>query len=91
MTKDVLYRHTCPPPFTVGQLRAALARLPAEMPIQVSIPDEPGSSFADDGFIVIAAEQVIEVHKDQQIPVDLCVIAADFPSGEYYLPEGHPR
>ena len=88
---EIRYQHTPPPPLTVGQLRDLLGRFPADMAERVEIPKEPGSRFAYDQFTVSGAEQPSVFADGVESKPNLCVLPADFPAGEYFLPEGHPR
>jgi Family of unknown function (DUF6225) len=84
---EIRYQHT-PPPLTVGQLRDLLGRFPADMAVRVEIPDEPGSRFAYDQFTVSGGEQPSVFADGVESKSNLCVLLADFPAGEHFLPEG---
>jgi hypothetical protein len=84
--------------WTVGELRAALAGVPDDLPISVVTAEEPGSDLAGDEQVVISAspwahidvgpsgtaEDVRARLASGQVCPDHFEIGCDFPSGQYY-------
>jgi hypothetical protein len=89
---EIRYQHFAPPPLTVGQPRDLLGRCPADLAVRVEIPEEPGSRFAYARFTVSGIEQLSVIADGVESELNLCVLLADFPAGEYFPARGgHPR
>lgn len=88
--------------WTAGQLRAALAGLPGDLPVRVIPADEPGSDLAGAEQVVISAAPWSDADAGpagsaQDIPAKLAdgelqpghfEISCEFPSGQYYRRAG---
>lgn len=84
--------------WTVGQLRAALAGLPDDLPVSVLVSEEPGGEFADEQVVISAApwarmnnataEDVRRKLASGELQPDHLEISAEFPSGQYYRRTG---
>ena len=79
---EELYRHEVRP-WTVGQLRSALAGLPEDLPLIVHVAEEAGGDDVD-RQVVIAAGGVLGRKGDRldETPYEF-QIDCEFPSGEY--------
>lgn len=84
--------------WTVGQLRAALAGLPDDLPVSVLVSEEPGGEFADEQVVISAApwarvnnataEDVRRKLASGELQPDHFEISVEFPSGQYYRRTG---
>jgi Family of unknown function (DUF6225) len=85
--------------WTVGQLRAALAGLPDDLPVRVIPADEPGGDLSGPDQVVISAapwsdadaESADEIRAklaSGELQPDHVEISAQFPSGQYYRHPG---
>lgn len=70
------YRHDVTP-WTVGQLRAAMADLPDDVPIEVAVAEQPGGVFVNLQVVIDAA-----TNPDQNTRREF-TIACEYPSGTY--------
>jgi hypothetical protein len=79
---EELFRHEVTP-WTVGQLRAALAGLPDDTPLQVNYAEEPGGKFVSTQVVIGAGFGSSTMNgvttDDREFSID-----CEFPSGEYY-------
>jgi hypothetical protein len=97
MDDEELFDHEVTP-WTVGQLRAALAGLPDDLPVSVITAEEPGSYLAGDEQVVISAAPWAHVDvgpagtaddiraklASGELQPDHLEISLEFPSGQYY-------
>jgi hypothetical protein len=88
--------------WTVGQLRAALAGLPDDLPARIITAEEPGSDLAGDEQVVISAAPWADVDvgpagsaedvrarlASGELQPDHFEISTEFPPGQYYRRAG---
>jgi hypothetical protein len=78
------YRHDVTP-WTVGQLRAAMADLPDDLPIEVAVAEQPGGVFVNLQVVIDAAANHDKDSKSE------FTIACEYPSGTYIRPRTATR
>jgi hypothetical protein len=80
---EELYQHRVQP-WTVGQLRAALAGLPEDLPLLVQVAEEPGGDTVGEQVVISAGFGTIDWGDERGEEVDRrFAIGCEFPSGEY--------
>ncbi len=79
---EVLYEHETAN-LTVGQLRAALAGIPDDLPVTVWAVDKPGGDFAEE-LVLCSAVRATGTDDDHEVALPEFILEADFPTGSYY-------
>ena len=84
--EEELFRHDVTP-WTAGQLRDALADLPADTPLKVNVSEEPGGNTVDEQVVIGAGFGTIVWGDERGQQADpVFGIDCEFPSGNYYRP-----
>jgi hypothetical protein len=83
---EELFRHEVTA-WTVGQLRDALADLPADTAMKVNVSEEPGGEFVDEQVVICAGFGTIVWGDKRGVQTDpVFGIECEYPSGDYYRP-----
>lgn len=81
--EEELYQHRVQP-WTVGQLRAALAGLPEDLPLIVDVAEEPGGEMVGRQVVIGAGFGTVDWGDERGEDVDRrFAIGCEFPPGEY--------
>jgi hypothetical protein len=78
------YRHDVTP-WTAGQLGAAMADLPDDMPVEVAVAEQPGGVFVNLQVVTDAAANPDTDSRSE------FTIACEYPSGNYIRPRTATR
>lgn len=70
-------------PWTVGQLRAALAGLPDDLPLVVIVAEDPGGELAEDQVVIDAGFGTGTTGEGEEFVGREFQICCEFPSGTY--------